>query len=1110
MQSHFTTRATAGCLKEKARHGRVSRGCSLGFLILSLALFGMALDASAKALEVARLDLAGDWRLRLDPAGEGVAGGWVAAPVPGPDRIHLPNTTDLAGFGFALDTNTMLHAAPFPVTTRFPGVKEPVRADEHGYLVRRHLFVGCAWYEREIEIPRAWKGRAITLRLERAMWQTEAWVDGRRLDSSDSLVAEHRHELGVLSPGRHRLTLCVDNRMIHNISTVTHAYGPETQSRWNGIIGRITLEAAEPVSIRSLAAFPAADRRSVRVVVQSLNAGGKPVTREAVLRLLPERGGQPVAEERVRMDCPPGAGTREITLQLKGEAEAWDEFHPVRYRVVATLGGGAASGITFGFRTVERVGQELRLNGRRIFLRGTLDCAVYPRTGHPPMGVAEWERSLGVLKEYGFNHVRFHTWCPPDAAYEAADRLGIYLAPESPAWVDDWGTQTVTRPPAIGRDARITAFLQKELRRMSEAYGNHPSFLMCAIGNEFGTSGTDWECVNRMVQEIKTADPRRLYAGCGARKNLEADDYWFTHHTGSGTRGVGPANTDWDFAKAFETSPVPVVAHETGQRPVFPDYDTLLPKFTGPLLPLNLERYRKALVAAGLGGQMQDFVRASARFQLTQYKAEHEGMLRTRGYAGYQLLMLNDFTGQSEALVGILDPFMETKGVVTAADVRCWNQPTTPLARFAKFVWSTDEIFTARLEVAHFGPADLPPGPVAWSLKTRGGAGVASGRLDAKAIPTGGVVDLGGITVPLAGIREAEALLLSVTVAGHENHWPVWVYPAEVEMPVPEGLLVAHSLDDAAVKTLEDGGKVLLLAHGVKNRYTARGGFESVYWSAGWWGNKYSQLGLLCDPKHPALARFPNEGASDWQWRELCSGGTVFDLEGMPEGYRPIVQLVPDFHYNTRLGQVFEARVGKGSLLVCGYDLEGNLKGRPAARQFRKSLFKYIASDAFRPVAEVPFSWVQSRCGVAGLRRKGAVIVRADSEDRENGNVAAKILDGDASTLWHTRWQPQADGMPHEVVVDLGREMKLRGITYLPRQDQSNGRIARGEVHGALRDGEWGGMLAEIRGTDSGELQEVLFKEPATVRFLKIVAKTEVRGEPFVAIAELDVLQAAP
>ena len=127
------------------------------------------------------LDLAGTWRLRLDAADEGLAAGWPAAPLEGDDRITLPNTTDLAGFGFALDTNTMLHPVPFPATTRFPGVKEPVRADEHGYLVRRHLYVGPAWYEREVEIPAAWARRPVALRLERALWQTEVWVDGRRI-----------------------------------------------------------------------------------------------------------------------------------------------------------------------------------------------------------------------------------------------------------------------------------------------------------------------------------------------------------------------------------------------------------------------------------------------------------------------------------------------------------------------------------------------------------------------------------------------------------------------------------------------------------------------------------------------------------------------------------------------------------------------------------------------------------------------------------------------------------------------------------------------------------------------------------------------------------------
>ena len=788
--------------------------------------------------------LAGQWRLRLDAQDQGITADWPAAPLTGNDLITLPNTTDRAGFGFALDTNTMLHAAPFPVTTRFPGVKEPVRADEHGYLVRRYLFVGPAWYEREIEISAAWQGRPVTLRIERALWQTDVWVDGRRLDSCDSLVAEHRHELGALSPGRHRLTVRVDNRMIHNLSTVTHAYGPETQSRWNGMIGAITLEAANATAIRSLTAFPAADRRSVRVVMRLANAEAKAVTTSVKLRLLAEREERIFAEAGGEFLCPPDSSTNEITLRLAEAAQAWDEFHPVRYRVRATVENRGPSSdeatVAFGFRHIERVGKEMQLNGHPVFLRGTLDCAVYPKTGHPPMTVPEWERVLGVVKEYGFNHVRFHTWCPPEAAFEAADRLGVYLQAEAPAWVDDWGTGTITKPPAIGRDPQVTEFLRAELRRMSEAYGNHPSFLLCAIGNEFGVQSTDWERVNAMVEEIKTRDPRRLYTGCGARKHLAADDFWFTHNSGASTRGVGPAHTDWDFAKAVAATPVPVIAHETGQRPVFPDYDELLPKFTGPLLPLNLERYRRALIANGLGDQMKNFVRASARFQLTQYKAEHEAMLRTRGYAGYQLLMLNDFTGQSEALVGIVDPFWETKGVVTSGEVRAWNAPTVVLARFPKFVWTSDEILSAKLGVAHFGADDLPAGPVQWSFKSSRGEIVATGEQPVKGINARGVFDLGLITLPLERFREPSALTLSVRFAGIENHWPLWVYPAAPDEPEPAGVLVTRAMDDAALQNLKTGGRVLLLAHGLKNSHTATTGFESVYWSAGWWGNRFS------------------------------------------------------------------------------------------------------------------------------------------------------------------------------------------------------------------------------------------------------------------------------
>ena len=975
--------------------------------------------------------------------------------------------------------------------------------------MRRHLFVGPAWYERDVEVPVAWQGRSVILRLERALWQTEVWVDGRRVGCCDSLLAEHRYELGSLSPGTHRLTIRVDNRMIHNISTVTHAYGPETQSRWNGLIGELTLEAVAPLSIESLAVFPAADRRSARMVVRVANATDRPSVEQAAFRLLTAEQDQSLAATTAELPCPPGPSSHDVTVRLAEPAAAWDEFHPVLHRLEAVLGSGEPVTVSFGFRHVERVGKELRLNGRPIFLRGTLDCAVYPRTGHPPMDVPAWERVLGVVQSYGFNHVRFHTWCPPRAAFVAADRLGVYLQPETAAWVDDWGIGTVTQPAPIGRDPEVTDFLRAELRRMSEAYGNHPSFLLCSIGNEFGNAGTDWTRVNAMVEEIKSLDPRRLYTACGARKNLPADDFWFTHHSGASTRGVGPASTDWDFAAAAQSSPVPLIAHETGQRPVFPDYDTLLPKFTGPLLPLNLERHRRSLVANGLSGQTRDFARASARFQLTQYKAEHEAMLRTRGYTGYQLLMLNDFTGQSEALVGILDPFWESKGVVTAAEVRAWNAPTVVLARFAKFVWTADETCVARLEAAHYGEQALPAGTVQWELRdSQQGRDLARGQLDVHTVPTGGVTPLGAITVPLENIREPVEARLTARFAGSENHWPLWVYPpADVE-PEPAGVLVTGTFDDAAIQALKSGDKVLLLAHGVKNPYAMRTGFESVYWSAGWWGNKFSSLGLLCDPSHPALSAFPNQGTADWQWHALCAAATTFDLTGAPADFRPIVQLVPDFHFNTLLGQVFEAKVGGGSLLVCGYDLSTNLDQRPAARQFRTSLFRYARGERFRPAVELPLAWVEVRCGRAGLASRGASVFRVSSEDHANGNVAANLLDGDPATFWHSRWQPQNDPMPHELIVDLGRELTLRGVTCLPRQDQSNGRIAGAEVFAAQRSDDWVSPVAELRGGDNAQLMTVLFPQPVTARFLRLLVKSEVRDQPFASLAELDIILA--
>ena len=920
-------------------------------------------------VEPAVLPLDGSWRVALDPQDQGLAGAWFADTLPGSAIMPLPGTTDQAGLGPPLDLATMSHPVA-PPRVFWPSAPETERADEAGALVRPRLYLGRAWYQRDFNVPDAWQHRFVTLTLERVLWSSAAWIDGRPLGTSDSLVAPHEYDLGPLAPGPHRLTLAVDNRLIHNLGFAGHAYGAETQSRWNGIVGHLELRARARVFTRGLRVLPAPDASEVQAQAVIENTEDTHQCRTATWRIECLEDGREVGALATSLSLAPGASTIVAVTPISGGGRLWDEFNPVLHRLRLVLSAAGEDPddedeafATFGFRHFERDGRHLRVNGRRLFLRGTLDCCVYPRTGHPPMSAAEWRRVLGTVKAHGFNHVRYHTWCPPEAAFEAADELGLYLAPETPFWVDDWIVErTPTHPQPLGRDPDVTEYVRREIRRISEAYGNHPSFALFCIGNEFGNRGTDWETVEALLAEAKQADPRHLFNGSTARRAVPSDDFWTTHSTGTaGTRGVGPARTDWDFRAAAASTPLPIIAHETGQRPVFPDYDQLLPKFTGPLQPLNYARLERLLRASGLADQRRDFQRASARFQLAQYKAEHEAMLRTPDYAGYQLLMLNDFTGQSEALVGVLDPFWEPKGIVSVADVRQWNQPVVPLARFARYVWSTTDTFTAAIEVAQYGPADLPDAVGSWRLTRRDGTGLAAGTFPERRLPTGSITVIGEIRVPLDGLTEATALRLEVSVAGSANSWPLWAYPPSTGEEDPATVVIRPAYDATAREVLASGGKVLLLAHGLTNRFTARTGFASVYWSGGWWGNRFSSLGILCDPAHPALREFPNDGHSDWQWHDLTQGATTFDLAGAPAGFRPIVQPVPDFHHCHLLAQIFETRVGPGRLLVVGYDLSGAPGPGPAAGHLRRCLLRYMVGPEFNPTTELPAEWLESR-----------------------------------------------------------------------------------------------------------------------------------------------------
>lgn len=907
-------------------------GCSL------IAAGGLA--AAAQETNVHVLSLAGQWAFQLDAHDEGVQKKWFEGELS--DKINLPGSTDENGFG----TKTV---------GRVPN-----------WLNRVYTYTGPAWYQKTVAIPDLWRGKRITLLLERCHWETQVWVDGRLAGMQDSLCAPHEYDLTEwMAPGSHRIAVRVDNRYKINIGRDAHSITEHTQTGWNGMIGRLELAATDPVWIDDVQIFPDLARKTARVEVTVGNLTGQAVQG----RVMCEARAIPVdswGAASTLQDAAISADRQSrfsLELQMGEGVKLWDEFAPNRYNLTVTLAanGGErkfsdARQAAFGMREFRARGTQFTINGRTTFLRGTLECCVFPLTGYPPANAEGWQRIIRVAKAHGLNHFRFHSWCPPEAAFEAADREGFYLHVETPVWA------------TLGSDAKCDDFVYAEGDRILHAYGNHPSFCMLCVGNE--PSGPNHQAfLSRIVSYWKQKDARRLYTGCSAWPVTSESDY----HSRAEPRIQGwgdgltsrvnaqPLSTDVDYRDEVSHFSVPVVSHEIGQWCVYPDFGEIK-KYTGVVRARNFEIFRDSLDAHHMLDQAHDFLMASGKLQALLYKEEIEAALRTPGFGGFQLLDLHDFPGQGTALVGVLDPFWDSKGYITADEFRRFCSPTVPLLRMRKCVWTTNETFTAQAEIAHYGPAPIGKAAPAWSVAAEDGRVVASGVLPELAIPLGGGTPLGRIDVPLAPVAAPARLVLSLSLAGtpFTNQWDFWVYPASVSTAAPPDVLVATSLDAQATNALAAGGKVLLLPALSAVRSDVPPGFSPIFWNTRWTRRQPPHtLGILCDPRHAALAEFPTEYHSNWQWWDPVSKSRAMVLDAFPADFRPLIQVIDDWNSNRKLGLVFEAKVTAGRLLVCSIDMQSGLDQRPVSRQLLRSLLDYMASPAFAPSRELTVELVR-------------------------------------------------------------------------------------------------------------------------------------------------------
>ena len=896
-------------------------------IIISLSIVVLSFQARGQSIS-----LAGTWQVKLDSLNVGIGENWQNKTLNG-TSIKLPGTLDAARIGKTPMLDTMVMNKQVMLS-----------------LARKHRYVGVAWYQRDIELKEAFTGGQLSL--ERVLWSTDCWIDGKMIGRSESLSTPHQFNLPALNPGKHTILLRIDNTRQYDISfnTFAHAYTDGTQIIWNGVIGNMKIEGGQNYKLTNLQIHANPSTKSVTIqtgLSSTRTSFANQKLKYSIYRKnkLIYQTLTPINKNLIEQ------GLITTSLKLK-EVDLWDEFNPSLYKaVVEVVSSGKpalAKESNFAFRKLENANGLLSINGRRVFLRGTLDCNIYPLEGHPPMDKSSWVKVFQTIKSYGLNHVRYHSWCPPEAAFQVADSLGLYLQVELPLW-----------SLKVGEDAGTRSFLEQESQQIIDNFGNHPSFCLWSMGNELEGN---FEWLNNLVAKLKAQDDRRLYAatsfsfqkGKGLAPEVN-DDFLIAQYTKKGwVRGQGVFNSekpnfDKDYRLTADSIPVPLISHEIGQYSVFPSLNEI-EKYTGVLDPLNFKAVRHDMQKKGMIALADTFKMASGKFAALLYKEEIERALKTNSFSGFQLLDLHDFPGQGTALVGLLDAFWQSKGLISPAKFKEFCSEVVPLLRFTKAAYLNDEKFVGSIAVANFAAQPID-GTISWQVRTKNAQVLFTGKSDKQRINIG-TGTFSEINIPLSQVTSATELEIIVQIDGtpYKNSWHFWVYPAKQDTQISDVLFTNSKAE--AVQALRTGRSVVLNPDTAKLNGVA-GRFTSVFWSPVHFPDQPGTMGLLCDVKHPALAEFPTAYHSDWQWWDLVTNSKTILIDSLNSRDLSIVTVIDNFFKNRKMANIIEARVGTGKLILCSMDISNNLSKRIEARQLRKSILTYAAGGSFNPKGSI-------------------------------------------------------------------------------------------------------------------------------------------------------------
>lgn len=900
------------------------------------------------------IDLQGVWTIKLDPGDKGIIENWQGRLYE--NNISLPGTTDDASLGNP-DTLSL-------------GLGQK----QLSHPVRKNSYIGPAWYSKEFIVPACWKGKTVGLSLERVIWQSKVWIDGIELPGiCESLVSPHRFDVtSLIRPGKKQIiTVRIDNRKMYDISVgnLAHSYTDQTQIIWNGMIGSLCLRPYDKVRIENTGIFTEdISDKKVRVKLNLVNENKRGKKCRISLHAVSNDGNHDFPFMEKNINVKPGVSSLEMEYTMGKEALLWDEFSPNLYKLEIKLEGrgfSSESSVNFGLRVITHEGNKLEINGRPLFLRGTLESCIFPLEGYPPMTKYGWMKVFSTARQWGLNHLRFHSWCPPEVAFEVADEMGMYLQIELPVW-------TIT----LENTEQPKKFLIEEGRRIITEYGNHPSFCLWSMGNELQK---DFSVISEIMSSLKSIDNRHLYTstsytfekGHGGWPEKD-DDYFITQSTDKGwVRGQGifnqvPPGFDTDYGKSVDSLPVPLITHEVGQYSVYPDLKEI-EKYTGALKPVNFMSIREDLKNKGMLEKAGEYTMASGKFASILYKEEIERALKTPGISGFQLLDLHDYPGQGTATVGMLDAFWDSKGIMQPCEFREFCSAVVPLLRFRKATYFNDENFDADAEISNFSDKSIENCRLFWKVSD-GASIIGEGHFNPGNIGIGLNASIGEIHFPLNAISKARKIEIELGISGTDwkNHWNFWVYPREQKIDFGK---VSYTRNYKEALSLLKQGKTVLFNPDWKFIKGIEGKFVPVFWSPVHFPKQAGTMGILCNPAHKALSLFPTGSHSDWQWWDLNINSTTIVIDSL-KGVTPIVEVIDNFANNRRLASLLEGNYAKGKFILATFDLSSDIDNRPAARQMLISLLNYMNSIDFNPSGNVNFELIESMIDSEGKAGK--------------------------------------------------------------------------------------------------------------------------------------------